>query len=112
MVGAEAGDGWDYEGCLMIAQVMVNRVLSGYWGTTLTSVLSASNQFVPWADDTWQSQVPTANQREAALDALNGATAFDRDVLYFCTKSSYYSSSWFQSLDLRTTYANTYFMAS
>lgn len=110
IVASECGAGWSYDGCLMVSQVIVNRMMSGRWGG-LYGVLTAPNQFTPYASGYYRSVTPTANQRQAALDALNGATAFGRDVLYFCTDVAYARSGWFQSLPVAATYGNTYFFA-
>lgn len=110
MIAAEAGARWDYEGQLMIAQVMVNRVNSGHWGNTMTSVLSAPNQFTPWYTGVWKSRTPSALQYQAGTDALNGAQVLPADTLYFCTDYAYFASSWFQSLDVVAIYQNVYFM--
>ncbi|MGI6077696.1 MAG: cell wall hydrolase [Fastidiosipilaceae bacterium] len=111
MMAAECGANWDYEGCLRIAQVINNRVKYGYWGSDLYSVLSAPNQFTPYATGAWRTAPRTEAQRQAALDALEGKTIFGEDVIYFCTDASYARSGWFQSLDHRDTYANTLFFA-
>jgi spore germination cell wall hydrolase CwlJ-like protein len=110
IVASECGAGWSYEGCLMVSQVIVNRMMSGRWGG-LHGVLTAPNQFTPYGSGYYKSVTPTGTQRQAALDALNGATIFGRDVLYFCTDAAYVRSPWFQSLPVAATYANTYFFA-
>ncbi|MDD2213981.1 MAG: LysM peptidoglycan-binding domain-containing protein [Oscillospiraceae bacterium] len=111
VVAAEAGASWGYDGCLMLAQTIVNRALSGSYGS-LYGVLTASGQYDVYSSGAWQTATPTATQRQAALDALNGKTILGRDVYYFCTTSAYNSSSWFQSLDHRATYENTMFFAA
>ncbi len=108
IVAAECGAGWSYEGCLMVSQVIVNRLRSGRWGG-LYGVLTAPNQFTPYWNGYYRYVTPTATQRQAALDALDGATAFGRDVIYFCTDAAYARSPWFQSMPLVTRYANTLF---
>lgn len=110
IVASECGAGWSYEGSLMISQVIVNRMMTGRWGG-LAGVLTAPNQFTPYGSGYYKSVTPTATQRQAALDALNGATIFGRDVLFFCTDAAYARSPWFQSLPVAATYANTYFFA-
>ncbi len=110
IVASECGSGWSYEGCLMVSQVIVNRVLCGRWGG-LYNVLTAPRQFTPYNSGYYLSVTPTATQYEAAMDALNGATAFGRDVLYFCTDAAYNRSAWFQNMPIAATYANTLFFA-
>lgn len=110
MVASEAGANWNYEGSLMIAQTMVNRAMRGTWGD-LRGVLTAPNQFTPYMTGTWKTKTPTATQRQAALDALNGATVFGRNVVYFCTDYAYAASPWFQSLTHVRTFQNTLFFA-
>ncbi|MDI9469552.1 MAG: cell wall hydrolase [Bacillota bacterium] len=110
MVAAEAGDTWEYDGCLMIAQVLINRVRDGGWGD-LYGVLTAPGQFTPWTTGAWKHQVPTANQERAALDALDGARILSSDVIYFCTIDAYNRSQWFHTLRHTNTFANTMFFA-
>lgn len=110
MVAAEAGDTWDYDGCLMIAQVLINRVHDGGWGD-LYGVLTAPGQFTPWSTGAWKHQVPTPNQERAAMDALDGARILASDVIYFCTLDAYNRSPWFHTLRHTNTYANTMFFA-
>ena len=108
IVAAEAGAGWSYEGVLMVAQVIVNRVHNGRWGD-LRGVLTAPNQFAPYTTGVYRYAAANETERRAALDALNGATIFGRDVLYFCTEGAYAKSTWFQSLPVAAQYANTLF---
>ena len=110
IVAAECGAKWSYDGCLMVSQVIVNRVLSGRWGG-LRNVLTAPRQFTPYSTGFYLKVTPTAVQRQAAIDALNGATAFGRDVLYFCTDDAYKRSAWFQGMPVAATFANTLFFA-
>ncbi len=111
IVAAEAGASWGYDGCLMLAQTIVNRALSGSY-SSLYAVLTAAGQYDVYSSGAWQTASPTASQRQAALDALNGKTILGRDVYYFCTTAAYNNSSWFQSLDHRATYDNTLFFAA
>ena len=105
IVAAEAGAQWGYDGCLMIAQVIVNRART----SDLYSVLTAPDQFTPYWTGTYKNKVPTEIQRQAALDALNGATIFDYSVKYFCTVDAYERSLWFKTLTHVATYENVMF---
>lgn len=110
LIAAEASPSWGYNGQLMIAQTIVNRVRSGLWGSTLTSVIYARNQFTPVASGLFLSKYATTTQKQAVWDALHGATILPRKSYYFCTDYAYNRSSWFQSLPLNAKYGNTYFM--
>lgn len=105
IVAAEAGAQWGYDGCLMIAQVIVNRART----SDLYSVLTAPDQFTPYWTGTYKNKVPTEIQKQAALDALNGATIFDYSVKYFCTVDAYERSLWFKTLTHVATYENVMF---
>ncbi|HEY5466627.1 MAG TPA: cell wall hydrolase [Clostridia bacterium] len=111
IVASECGSGWSYDGCLMVSQVIVNRMMSGRWGG-LRSVLTAPRQFTPYTTGYYLNAKPTSTQRQAALDALNGKTIFGRNVLYFCTDAAYNRSAWFQNMPITTKFANTLFFAS
>ncbi|NCC84013.1 MAG: cell wall hydrolase [Clostridia bacterium] len=110
LIAAEASPSWGYNGQLMIAQTIVNRVRSGLWGSSLTSVIYARNQFSPVASGLFLSKYATTTQKQAVWDALHGATILPRKSYYFCTDYAYNRSSWFQSLPLNAKYGNTYFM--
>ena len=110
MVASEAGAKWSYEGSLMIAQVIVNRVKSGHWGD-LYGVLTAKHQFTPYTTGIWQTKSPTSVQRQASLDALGGKKVFGENVLYFCTIDAYNRSDWFKTLTHVATYDNTMFFS-
>lgn len=110
IVAAESSPSWDYEGQLMIAQTIINRALSGKWGD-LYSVLTAPNQYDVYSNGRYRSIHVTDDQRRAAMDALNGVTALDRDVIYFCTTYAYSPHSWWGTLDHRATFDNTMFFA-
>lgn len=110
IVAAESSPTWDYVGHLMIAQTIINRALNGYWGD-LYGVLTARNQYDVYSSGRYLSISVTADQRQAAMDALNGVTAFERDVMYFCTTYAYSPSSWWGTLDHRATHGNTMFFA-
>lgn len=110
IVAAESSPSWGYEGQLMVAQTIINRALSGYWGD-LRGVLTASGQYDVYASGWYLSVTPTEQQRRAAMDALYGSTAFGRDVIYFCTEYAYSPNNWWGSLDHRATYGNTMFFA-
>ncbi len=111
LIAAEASPSWGYEGQLMIAQTVVNRVRSGLWGGSLNSVIFARNQFTPAINGSMWNKYPNALQKQAVWDALHGATILPTNSYFFCTSGAYYSSSWFQSLTVTATYGNTYFMA-
>lgn len=110
IVAAESSPAWDYEGQLMIAQTIINRALSGKWGT-LSEVLTAPNQYDVYSSGRYLNIHVTDSQRQAAMDALNGITAFERDVIYFCTTYAYSPGSWWGTLDHRATHDNTMFFA-
>ncbi len=109
-VAAESSPNWDYEGHLMIAQTIINRAMDGRWGD-LEGVMTSPGQYDVYTDGRYLTINVTDSQRQAALDALHGATAFERDVIYFCTDYAYSSSSWWASLDKRASYGNTLFFA-
>jgi spore germination cell wall hydrolase CwlJ-like protein len=110
IMASECGARWDYEGCLMIAQTVTNRVRNT--GGTLRGVLTAPGQFTTYSSGMWRTRSATPAQKQAADDALKGKRIIDDDVVYFCTNASYRRSRWFQSLDHRGTYDNTEFFAT
>jgi phage tail protein X len=85
IVASECGAGWSYEGCLMVSQVIVNRMMSGRWGG-LHGVLTAPNQFTPYGSDTknrshdWNPASGRARCAQRRNDIRAGCAVF----LYRC----------------------------
>lgn len=111
LVASEAYPYWSYEGQLMIAQTVVNRVRSGLWGNSLTSVIYAPGQFNPAEGSRMWRHYANDVQRQAVYDALHGTTILPLNSYFFCTNYAYNRSSWFQSLPVTAIFDNTYFMA-
>ena len=85
----EAGD-QSYEGMLAVANVILNRIESKKWGSTLESVLYAKNQFVgakqKYIERTQKRGIPDICYK-AVKEALNGHNNIG-DFLYFQMKNS------------------------
>lgn len=64
-----------------IASVVINRVNSGYWGSTINSVVYAKNQFTPASQIPYTT--PTATNYEAVDYVLENGTTLPSYVLYF-----------------------------
>lgn len=74
LVSMEAGYE-PYEGQLAVANVVLNRVNSGYWGSSISSVIYAPNQFPSVTGDVMQNYLnngPLPTAQQAANDALAG----------------------------------------
>ena len=75
IVYAESG-GECYEGQLAVASVVMNRLYSGQWGGSLSSVIYAPSQFSGAYTSAFQTALSTGGSStslQAAQDALNGA---------------------------------------
>lgn len=84
----EAGPN-SYEACLAVANVVINRMRNGYWGTDMRSVIFAPGQFQYVNDgalDKWMAD-PGANCVAAARDALAGINNIG-DYIFFCSLKS------------------------
>ncbi len=78
-----------YAACLAVANVVINRMQNGYWGTDMRSVIFAPGQFQYVNDgalDKWMTD-PGAVCIEAARDALAGINNIG-DYLFFCSPKS------------------------
>jgi len=67
--------GESYEGQLAVANVVLNRLRSGRWGNTLTSVVYADGQFTPAANGKLAAVMkssPGASAMKAARSAMEG----------------------------------------
>lgn len=74
LVSMEAGYE-PYEGQLAVANVVLNRVKSGNWGSSISSVIYASNQFPMATGSVMQGYLqngPLSTAQQAANDALAG----------------------------------------
>ena len=84
----EAGS-TNYAACLAVANVVINRMQNGYWGTDMRGVIFAPGQFQYVNDgalDKWMAD-PGAVCIEAARDALAGINNIG-DYLFFCSPKS------------------------
>lgn len=85
VVQNEAG-GSSYENKLAVANVILNRLKSGKWGSTISEVVHAKGQFSGANDGEIASIVaagPKNSCREAVMDALAGKNNIG-DVMFFC----------------------------
>ena len=78
-----------YEGKLAVANVIINRMLNGYWGTTVSSVVYAPGQFSGSATGRFEKfeKLMTEDCKKAAVEALAGHNNID-DFLYFRMKDT------------------------
>lgn len=88
-------DGGSYDSYLAVGSVIVNRVKSGKWGKSISSVIYADGQF-PGATsgllDKYMDKGPSSTATKAAKAALSGENNIG-DYLYFTsTKSANYGS--------------------
>ncbi len=88
-------DGGSYESYLAVGSLIVNRVKSGQWGKSISSVIYADGQF-PGASsgllDKYMDKGPSSTATKAAKAALSGENNIG-DYLYFTsTKSANYDS--------------------
>ncbi len=98
LVAAEASPFWDYGGQMRIAKVVMNRLKSGRYGNTLTSVIEFPGQFTPVMDGSYLSRTATEVQKQAVRDALagGGSDIFDDTVIGFCTEEVYRTNPYFR----------------
>jgi hypothetical protein len=92
IVAAEAGDTWDITGNWLIAKTVVNQLNNGYWGNSLTEVLTYKGNYSVYSNG-WYLQQPSfkLEKAEEAVDMVLAGKAPDEvsadDMLYFCTTS-------------------------
>ena len=75
VVYCEAGN-QSYEGQLAVASVIMNRLYSGSWGSSIESVVSAPGQFAVYGTGSFYSALSTGGSEtslQAASAALNGS---------------------------------------
>jgi hypothetical protein len=96
IVAAEAHPTWDYDGYYLIAQTVMNQLADGYWGNTLTDVLTYKDNYSVYTSGRYL-QVPVPDlAREAVNEVLQGTmpiSLYDygreqlESIRYFCTAS-------------------------
>ena len=80
------------EGQQAVAQVILNRVRSDKFASTVMGVLSQPNQFSPWGNDKYHKVEIDDRCRENTIIALAGGGPLTNDVYYF--KSTRLDRSW------------------
>ncbi len=73
--------GYNYDGCLAVANVVLNRVKAGF-APTIYDVIYAPYQFATYNMDYWLKNGTSEAARQAAQDALNGVNNVG-DYLFF-----------------------------
>jgi len=94
-VVAMEANGESYEGQLAVANVVVNRMLDGYWGKTIHDVVYAPGQFSGANSgrvEKYRSKV-TESCKKAAIEALAGNNNIG-DYKYFMMKNRAKTSSY------------------
>lgn len=95
IVQAEAGD-QDHEGKQLVANVILNRVKSKSFPSTIEKVVFSPRQFSPITDGGYERAVVTEDTKKAVDEALNGVDT-SQGALYFMDRRYSDSSnvSWF-----------------
>ncbi|MDO5732269.1 MAG: cell wall hydrolase [Eubacteriales bacterium] len=90
LIAAEAAPGWSYEGQMLIASVVMNRLHMGSYGSTLTSVIYAPGQFSPVGNGSFKNRIANDLQRQVVNDALRGeGLNLPSYVIGFCTNECF-----------------------
>ncbi|MBE5963220.1 MAG: cell wall hydrolase [Lachnospiraceae bacterium] len=87
--------GESYEGQLAVANVVINRMLDGYWGDTISDVVYAPGQFSGANSgrvEKFRSRV-TESCKKAAVQAAAGVNNIG-NYMYFCMKNIAKTSSY------------------
>lgn len=82
MVMAESG-GEPYLGQVAVTNVILNRVKSNRYPSTLKGVLFQKSQFSPVKNGVIRGRAPNASVKKAVAEALNGRMVVAEDTLYF-----------------------------
>lgn len=97
IVEAEAGN-QGYKGKLLVANVILNRVQSGKFPSTIKGVVFSPGQFSPISDGRYETVTVSDETREAVDDALHGYDC-SKGALYFMDRRYSDSSNvtWFDT---------------
>ncbi len=90
IVALESSSKYGYKGYLATATVILNRVESARFGSTITAVLSAKNQFTTY--NSTRTPSINSNVTSAVADALSGKRILPSYVMYFATPEAYSKS--------------------
>ncbi len=86
---------------IAVANVIINRVKTGRFGSSLSDVLTAPNQFTAISSYYNRTNPPSQNTMDCAKRALNGEGASESNgaIYYYAPKyCSSSSAAWFESL--------------
>lgn len=97
IVEAEAG-GCDHQGKVLVANVVINRVRSGGFPSTITEVVYQNNQFSPVKSGTLYS-VSVSEGTQAAVNAALTGEDYSCGALFFAARSKANASNmrWFDT---------------
>lgn len=97
IVEAEAGD-QDHKGKLLVANVILNRVKSKSFPSTIKGVVFSPRQFSPISDGRYETVTVSASTKKAVDDALHGIDG-SQGALYFMDRNYSDSSNvtWFDT---------------
>jgi hypothetical protein len=112
ILAAESFSYWQYEDMLSLATVIINRYNSDKFPNSIQGILTQRNQFETYSNGRYKTAIVTDECRMAVQDALNGKTNLNSNVMWFCTKGYYDSSSkydFFKKLEHVYTCRNVYF---
>ncbi|OLS01629.1 cell wall hydrolase [Tissierella creatinophila] len=82
IVMAESG-GEPYLGQVAVANVILNRIRSDKYPSTLEGVIFQKSQFSPVKNGIIRGRIPTQSVKRAVAEALNGKMVVPEDTLYF-----------------------------
>lgn len=95
LVQCEAG-GESMTGKILVANVVINRVNSSKFPSTVSAVINAHNQFQPVSSGIINNAKPTQETKEAVMRALSGED-YSKGALYFVSTKYSSSTSWFDN---------------
>lgn len=84
--------GESYEGQVAVANVILNRYKSGIWGSTITDVLYAKNQFSVVYTERFQNIYNNGGAQESCIQAVRDACAGYNNIYNFMSYRAMYAA--------------------
>lgn len=97
LVWCEAGNQAEHTQ-MAITQVVINRLQSPYFPSTITKVINQPKQFSPAYGTRIQNAQPTDTTKSAVQRVLNGEIVIPNNVVYFWLPECVNISPWFESM--------------
>ncbi len=109
IISAEANSWWSLEGFMLLAQTTVDQLQNGYWGETLTDVLTYPNNYCVYRNGRYLTVPINPVAVEAVGRILSGERVLEDTILYYCTEKALQTGGFHTTRNKIIKYENVWF---